>query len=111
MVTEKSLGVNSPNHYTQFNTPTQPASNRANRAVDVVGIVPGDAPGVLATVTIRVGGIVLRGVTVSDRGRGVYVNFPSRKIDGAWINLVEIASPQLREHVVSVILAAVRGAQ
>ncbi len=82
-----------------------------NRAVGVVGIVPGDTPGLLATVTIRVGGIVLRGVTVSDRGRGVYVNFPSRKVGDAWVDLVEIVSPALREHVAAVVLAAVRGAQ
>jgi DNA-binding cell septation regulator SpoVG len=108
MVTEKSSGVNSPNDYTQFNAPTQTASNRT---IEVVGIEPGDVPGVLATVTIRVGGIIFRGVNVTNRGRGAFVNFPSRKVDDAWVDLVEIVSPALRDLVAAVVLAAVRGAE
>ncbi len=78
------------------------------RSIEVLSIQPSEAPGLLATVAVRCGGILFRDVSVTNRGRGTFVNFPSRKVDGVWIELVEFTSTALRTAVVEVILAAVR---
>lgn len=82
--------------------------NPPNRSIVVLSIEPGHTPGVIAVCTVRCGGIVFHQVTVANRGRGWYVNFPARRISDHWVDLVEIISPALRAHVVAVVLGAVR---
>lgn len=82
-----------------------------NRCIEVLSIEPSEAPGLLATVAVRCGGILFRDVRVTNRGRGTFVNFPSRKVGGVWVELVEFTSPALRNAVVECVLNAMRGAQ
>ncbi len=104
MITERQPVVNSySNHVPPNHTP--------KRCIEVTSLEPGLTPGLLATVTVRVGGIVIRGVRVTNQGRGTFVNYPARKIDGDWIELVEIVSPALRAAIAEVVLATVRGAK
>jgi hypothetical protein len=98
-----------PDRIAHSNTCT-PAVSQNTAAIEVLQIEPGQTPGVLAVVAVKVGGILIRGVRVTNRGRGTFCNMPSRKFDDKWVELVEITSPALRAATVEVILAAVRGA-
>lgn len=77
-----------------------------NKSIEVIRAVTGNTPGLLAMVDLRVGGVIIRDIRVNNRGRGTHINYPSRKIDGHWIEIVTIASPSLREACESVIMAA-----
>lgn len=90
-----------------INVPSQDSHSK-NRSIEVLSIVPSAWPGVIAVVTVKVGSVVINQVRVSNRGRGFFVDFPARKIDGQWVDLVTIVSPALRAAVVEVILATVR---
>jgi DNA-binding cell septation regulator SpoVG len=85
-----------------------PSPTAPPRSIEVVDIARGTVPGVVAIVAVRVGGLLFRHVVVNDRGRGLFVTFPSRKVAGHWVDLVEIVSPALHTAVVEVILATVR---
>lgn len=79
----------------------------ANCAIEVLSVEPGATSSLVATVAVRVGGIVIRSVRVNDRGRGTFVNWPARRDGDKWIPLVELVSPALRDAVEAVILRAV----
>lgn len=101
MITENSAKVNA--HSRNFSPYT------ATTIIEVLAVEPGEIPGLVATVAVRIGGIVFRDVRVVDRGRGVFVNFPSRKQGDKWVHLVELVSPALRDAVEAAILTSVGG--
>ncbi len=77
-------------------------------SIEVLSVEPGKTPDLLAVCSVKVGGVRIDQVRVTNRGRGTYINFPSRKVDGEWRDLVTLNSPALRTAVVECILAAVR---
>jgi DNA-binding cell septation regulator SpoVG len=63
---------------------------------------------IIASFSLRIGGILIRQCSLR-QGRGsVYLNFPSRKDEqGRWIHLVEVITPTLENFLQDIIHKAV----
>jgi DNA-binding cell septation regulator SpoVG len=61
----------------------------------------------IATCNLKVGGLLIHHVKVRRGRNGIFVNLPSIRINGHWIDAVEITSAPLRDACRQVVLAAV----
>ena len=88
----------------QFNQQPQPA---AYQSIAATNIQPGEGD-IIATCDLKVGGLLIHHVRVR-RGRNgsAFVNLPSIRMNGHWIDAVEITSVPLRDACRQVVLAAV----
>lgn len=84
----------------------QSTTPNPKKSIEVLSIMADTSPGVIAVLDMRIGGIRINRITITDRGRGSFINYPRRKISDSWVSLVEITSPPLRVAVEDVIVAA-----